>query len=176
MKRTTNGGERTPQPPPAQGLFVSSNHDRIDNKSENDTTSPTVIHVSGINSPFACHPERSEGSSGISDRMSGYTYWVYILASKPHGTLYIGVTNSLVRRVWQHKQRSDDGFTARYGVDQLVYFEAFRDITNAIAREKVLKGWRRDRKIELIIRDNPTWKDLSDGWYGPTMDPSLRSG
>lgn len=97
--------------------------------------------------------------------MTHCTYWVYVLASKPHGTLYIGVTNSLERRVWQHKTKSVAGFTARYGVDQLVYFEEFRDVSNAIAREKQLKGWLRDKKIALIQKDNPLWKDLAADWY-----------
>jgi putative endonuclease len=96
---------------------------------------------------------------------SGRSYWVYILASRRNGTLYIGVTNSLQRRVWQHKTKTHDGFTACYGVDQLVYFEEFRDIENAIRRETALKGWRRDRKIALIEQENVAWDDLSTGWY-----------
>ena len=88
-----------------------------------------------------------------------------MLASKPHGTLYIGVTNSLDRRVWQHKSGISDGFTKRYGVTRRVYFEEFRDVTNAIARETQLKGWLRAKKIALIQRDNPLWQDLATGWH-----------
>jgi putative endonuclease len=93
------------------------------------------------------------------------TYWVYILASKPHGTLYIGVTNSLERRVWQHRSGTTAGFTCTYGVNRLVYFEDFRGAENAIAREKQLKGWLRAKKIALIEKENPLWKDLAEGWF-----------
>ena len=92
--------------------------------------------------------------------MTNKTYWVYILASRKNGTLYTGVTNSLERRVWQHKNKKADGFTKRYGVSQLVYFEEFRDVTNAIAREKQIKAGSRTKKIALIERENPagsTW-------------------
>ena len=78
------------------------------------------------------------------------TYWVYILAHKPHGTLYIGVTNSLDRRMWQHKSGAIEGFSKRYAVDRLVYFEEFRSVENAIARETQLKGWLRAKTIALI--------------------------
>jgi putative endonuclease len=97
--------------------------------------------------------------------MSGRTYWVYILASCRNGTLYVGVTNSLERRLWQHRNKSADGFTSKYGVDRLVYFEDFRDIENAIAREKQLKSGSRAKKIALIESVNPEWKDLSEGWF-----------
>ena len=93
------------------------------------------------------------------------SYWVYVLASKPHGTLYIGVTNSLERRVWQHRTGMIAGFTKRYRVTRLVYFEDFRDIGNAIARETELKGWLRRRKMALIETGNPLWNDLAAGWY-----------
>ena len=87
-------------------------------------------------------------------------YYVYILASKRNGTLYIGVTSDLVKRIWQHKEKLADGFTKKYGVDRLVYFEQFRDPENAIKREKRLKKYRRKWKLELIKRKNPEWKDL----------------
>ena len=93
------------------------------------------------------------------------TYWVYILASGRNGTLYVGVTNSLERRIWQHKHKTADGFTERYSVDQLVYSEDFRDVANAIAREKQIKAGSRSKKIALIERENPEWLDLSQGWY-----------
>ena len=93
------------------------------------------------------------------------SYWVYILANRKHGTLYTGVTNSLERRIWQHKQKQTDSFTRRYGIDRLVYFEEFRDVNNAIGRETAIKGWLRERKIALIEKDNPAWDDFSAGWY-----------
>jgi putative endonuclease len=93
------------------------------------------------------------------------SYWVYILTNHPHGTLYVGVTNSLQTRVWQHRTGADEGFSKRYGLKQLVYFEDFRDVTNAIARETALKGWKRSRKVELIEQENPLWKDLAADWY-----------
>jgi putative endonuclease len=90
----------------------------------------------------------------------GRTYWVYILASRKHGTLYIGVTNDLSRRVFEHKQRIVPGFTAQYGIDRLVWYEAYNDIREAIGREKQLKHWNRDWKIRLIEEFNPDWMDL----------------
>jgi putative endonuclease len=87
-------------------------------------------------------------------------FFVYLLASGKHGTLYLGVTNDLVRRVYEHKQKLLPGFTSRYGVDRLVWFESYDDPATAIAREKEIKKWRRDRKIALIERDNPDWLDL----------------
>ncbi|MCA1414896.1 GIY-YIG nuclease family protein [Bradyrhizobium sp. NBAIM20] len=90
-------------------------------------------------------------------------YYVYILASKKHGTLYIGVTNDLVRRVHQHKTKAMPGFTTKYGVDKLVLFEIYDDPATAIAREKELKKWRRDWKTRLIEEQNPNWDDLYPG-------------
>ena len=87
-------------------------------------------------------------------------YFVYMLASKPRGTLYIGVTNDLVRRVHEHKTRICDGFTQRYDVHHLVWFETTESIQAAIQREKQLKNWKRDWKISLIEKDNPAWDDL----------------
>jgi putative endonuclease len=87
-------------------------------------------------------------------------YAVYILASRHNGTLYIGVTGHLVERIAQHKARAVPGFTRKYGVTTLVYVERYADVTEAIAREKQLKGWNRAWKIKLIERSNPTWADL----------------
>lgn len=87
-------------------------------------------------------------------------HYVYILASKKHGTLYLGVTNDLVRRVYEHKSKSVEGFSKRYDVDRLVWFEVYDDAVTAIAREKELKKWRRDWKIRLIEESNPNWDDL----------------
>ena len=92
-------------------------------------------------------------------------YYVYLLSNRRRGTLYAGVTNSLERRVWQHKSKQADSFTRRYGLNRLVYFEIFRDVGNAIARETEIKGWLRARKIALIEKENPGWDDLSIGWY-----------
>jgi putative endonuclease len=88
-------------------------------------------------------------------------FFVYILASKRNGTLYVGVTNNLVRRVSEHKAKLVPGFTRKYVVDLLVYFEAFDSILEARAREHSLKRWRRDWKIALIEKLNPDWRDLT---------------
>jgi putative endonuclease len=87
-------------------------------------------------------------------------YWVYILASKPGVTLYIGVTNNLVRRVYEHREGLADGFTKRYGIKTLVYFESLETIAAAIQREKNIKHWSRAWKIDLIVAGNPDWRDL----------------
>ena len=87
-------------------------------------------------------------------------FWVYILASKRNGTLYIGVTSDLAQRVWQHKNKLVEGFTLRYEVDKLVYFESFADAESAITREKKLKKWRRAWILKLIEDSNPEWRDL----------------
>jgi putative endonuclease len=89
-------------------------------------------------------------------------FFVYILASKRNGTLYVGVTNNLARRIAQHKAKLVPGFTRQYGVDRLVYFEAFESILEARAREHAMKRWRRAWKIELIEKLNPDWRDLAD--------------
>ena len=90
-------------------------------------------------------------------------YYVYILASKKHGTLYVGVTNDIVRRGYEHRTKAVGGFTKRYDIDKLVWFEIFDDAITAIAREKELKKWRRDWKIRLIEEENPGWVDLYPG-------------
>lgn len=92
----------------------------------------------------------------------GKEFWVYIMASKRNGTLYVGVTSDLAKRVWEHKNGLIEGFTHRYQVDRLVYCEPFEDAESAIAREKHMKKWRRAWKIELIEKSNPEWRDLSD--------------
>jgi putative endonuclease len=85
---------------------------------------------------------------------------VYILASKRNGTLYIGVTSDLVKRVWEHKNNMVEGFTKRYGVHQLVWYEVHEGMESAIGREKQLKEWKRKWKVELIESTNPSWQDL----------------
>lgn len=87
-------------------------------------------------------------------------YWVYILASERNGTLYIGVTGDLSRRVYEHKEKLSDGFTKKYHVNQLVYVEAFCRIEDAIHREKCIKKWNRSWKLNLIEEQNPNWTDL----------------
>ncbi len=89
--------------------------------------------------------------------------YVYLLASAPRGTLYIGVTNDLIRRVWEHRTKAVQGFTSKYNVTRLVYFEEFSDAYSAITREKQMKKWRRAWKVELIERSNPDWSDLFIG-------------
>ncbi len=90
-------------------------------------------------------------------------FFVYMLASAKHGTLYIGVTSDLIRRVYEHKAKVVPGFTKKYGVAKLVYFEIFDDALSAIEREKALKKWRRDWKIRLIEENNLAWADLYEG-------------
>jgi putative endonuclease len=104
---------------------------------------------------------RSAGHPGDTAPMSK-TYYVYILASKRNGTLYIGVTNDLMRRISEHREGSVPGFTKTYGVKTLVYFEAFDDIEQAIRREKRLKKYKREWKINLIQQNNVGWRDLMD--------------
>ena len=89
-----------------------------------------------------------------------HQYYVYIMASYSR-VLYVGVTNDLCRRVYQHKHKLVEGFTSRYNVNQLLYYEATSDVKSAIAREKQIKGWRRDKKTALIESQNPKWIDLS---------------
>ena len=91
-------------------------------------------------------------------------YFVYIMAS-PTGALYSGVTNELHRRVYEHKLKLIPGFTAKYKVTRLVYYQETGDVKSAIAREKQIKGWIRKKKVDLIKSVNPKWQDLSEGWY-----------
>ena len=85
---------------------------------------------------------------------------VYIVTNRPKGTLYIGVTSDLIKRIYQHKSHAIEGFTRNYGTDKLVYFELFDDMESAIKREKQLKNWRRSWKIEMIEKENSEWEDL----------------
>ena len=88
------------------------------------------------------------------------SYYVYILASQRNGTLYIGITNDLIKRVYEHKNNLVDGFTKKYKVHSLVYYEQYNDVESAIIREKRLKKWNRRWKLELIEKENPRWRDL----------------
>ena len=92
-------------------------------------------------------------------------YYVYILASKRNGTLYVGVTNDLMRRIQEHKLKLNKGFSFKYTVNILVHYEDTGDIKSAIEREKQIKGWIRKKKIKLIEDTNPIWKDLSSDWF-----------
>jgi putative endonuclease len=96
--------------------------------------------------------------------MRDHDYWVYILTNKHRTTLYIGVTNDIEVRLWEHRWGENNGFAKRYHLNRLVWFEHFRDVNDAIACEKRLKGWLRRRKIELIEKTNPHWLDLSAQW------------
>ena len=127
----------------------------------------------------------------------GKQYYVYIMTNKRKNVLYTGVTSDLYGRVWQHKKKFVKGFTSKYNINQLMYYEEFDSSYDAIRREKKIKGWTREKKEALIHSVNPTWKDLSEDWYinprhsdrnevkgrisdkdsrAGNRDPSLRSG
>ncbi len=92
-------------------------------------------------------------------------YWVYILCNKKYGTLYIGFTGDLKMRIYQHKVKEFEGFTSKYGIDKLLYYEEFDNPEDAIKKEKQMKVWRREWKINLIQKENPHWNDLAEDWY-----------
>jgi putative endonuclease len=92
-------------------------------------------------------------------------YFTYIMTNQLNTVLYTGITHDLAGRVWQHKEGKIEGFTKRYRVNKLVYFESYVDVNQAILREKQIKGWLRAKKISLIEKDNKSWEDLSQGWY-----------
>jgi putative endonuclease len=93
-------------------------------------------------------------------------YYVYIMTNKKNGTLYIGVTSNLIKRLWDHKNKTTKGFTSKYNLTRLVYYEIHESIENAIKREKRLKLWLRQWKISLIEKENPKWEDLYDTLHG----------
>ncbi|WP_299111610.1 GIY-YIG nuclease family protein [uncultured Winogradskyella sp.] len=93
-----------------------------------------------------------------------HQYYLYILTNKKNGTLYIGITNDLERRIFEHKNKLIEGFTKRYDLTQLVYFESYQYINDAIKREKNMKKWKRQWKINLIEEENSGWKDLAKDW------------
>jgi putative endonuclease len=95
------------------------------------------------------------------------TFYVYITASRSK-TLYIGVTSNIEQRTSEHREKKHKGFSATYNCNRLVWLERFTNPTSAIAREKQLKGWNRAKKLALIEQTNPSWQDLSEGWYPPT--------
>ncbi len=96
-------------------------------------------------------------------------FYIYILASKPRGTLYIGITRDIETRVYQHKSKIIKGFTSCYDVKMLAYYETFGTACEAIAREKQLKHWNRPWKIQLIEKQNPLWKDYYQDWFGSSL-------
>ena len=106
-----------------------------------------------------CRKPRVPAQAGIHVPVRTMPF-VYLLASNPYGTLYVGSTFELARRVWQHKTRAIPGFTAKYGVDCLVWFETHERLETALIRERQIKKWKRDWKINLIERENPNWADL----------------
>jgi putative endonuclease len=105
-----------------------------------------------------------------------HQYYVYILANKPNGTLYIGMTNDLQRRIFEHKSGEIEGFTQKYEVKKLMYFEVFKEVNEAISREKNIKKWKRNWKIRLIEKENESWIDLSKDWYDEKMFDNNKSG
>jgi len=100
------------------------------------------------------------------------SYYIYILANKRNGTLYIGVTNDLIRRIYEHKNKLVKGFTEKYDVSVLVYYEVTSDINSALAREKQLKSWNRNWKLDLIEKSNPRWDDLYESLFD--LDPRVK--
>ena len=94
-----------------------------------------------------------------------HQYYLYIITNKKNGVLYIGVTNNLERRMLEHKNKLIKGFSSRYNLDKLVYLEAYQYVEDAIKREKNMKKWKREWKVNLIVEDNPDWGDLSKDWF-----------
>ena len=119
----------------------------------------------------ACHAERSEES--FAAVVVTVMYYVYILASWNNNVIYTGITNNLERRMYEHKNKLNNGFTKKYNVNKLVYYACTKDVLSAIEREKQIKGWKRQKKNALIETINPKWEDLSLQWY--RKDSSLRS-
>jgi putative endonuclease len=122
-----------------------------------------------------CGHDKFGGEENAMRRLHGeeILYYLYVLASRKHGTLYIGVTGDLSRRLWEHREGLVQGFTSRYGVTSLVYCEIFGDVKAAIQREKTMKRWPRQWKVNLIERDNPHWADLYPAMVGQTQSASV---
>jgi len=137
------GKKRPPQDDKGAGVFHSND-----------------VHASLTRSPTPCKAYLGE----TKNVRSAKTYFVYIMSNRSK-TLYAGVTNSLIRRVREHKMGTGSCFAAKYRLDRLVYFERFEDIRNAIEREKKIKGWLGVKKIAMIVSVNPAWRDLSLEWY-----------
>ncbi|WP_425467694.1 GIY-YIG nuclease family protein [Phreatobacter stygius] len=105
-----------------------------------------------------------------------YGGWVYIMTNRPNGTLYTGVASDLSRRAWEHREGAMPGFTRRYGLKMLVFFERFEDIRDAIQREKNIKHWPRAWKVRLILAENPDWVDLDDQLGGRVPTGGVTDG
>ncbi|MEE3998753.1 GIY-YIG nuclease family protein [Tenacibaculum sp. FZY0031] len=96
---------------------------------------------------------------------TNHQYYIYIVTNKKEGVLYIGVTNNLERRIFEHKNKLVKGFSSKYNLDKLIYFEEYQFIEEAIKREKNMKKWKRAWKINLVIKEKPNWEDLAKNWY-----------
>ena len=123
----------------------------------------TGVYLLENRNSHQCHFEQREKSA------LEKTYFVYLLASKSR-RLYVGVTNNLERRLYEHKQKLVDGFTKSYNIDRLVFFESTNDVRSALEREKEIKRWRREKKIALIETMNPAWDDFSESWKSEEAD------
>ena len=123
----------------------------------------TDVYLLENRNSHQCHFEQREKSA------LEKTYFVYLLASKSR-RIYVGVTNNLERRLYEHKQKLVDGFTKLYNIDRLVFFESTNDVRSALEREKEIKRWRREKKIALIETMNPAWDDLSESWKSEEAD------
>lgn len=130
-------------------------HSRVNGNLNNEKKIPTFV---GMTTSLHVIPSLTGNLSNNFNKMKNY--YVYIMTNKPNGTLYVGVTNDLVRRCYEHRNGMIDGFTKKYSCKMLIYYEAFDQIEDAILREKRLKKWNRQWKIELIEKSNPGWVDL----------------
>jgi putative endonuclease len=155
-----SAGRRTEKPPPLCHFDRSPDARR-------DGAEKSSLDEDNASSAATCLDrawrDRKSVVSYNSHMSGGKTYYVYIMANQSR-TLYIGLTNNIKRRVFEHKNALVEGFTCRYKIDTLVYVESFGDVYSAIAREKQIKHWRREKKLQLIAEQNPDWRDLSDGW------------
>ena len=123
---------------------------------------PESAYGAGLRTRFALPRHSRRLLAGIQELSVKKQFYVYIMASKRNATLYVGITSNLVQRVWQHREGQVQGFTDKYGVKILVYFEVHETGESAIAREKQIKKWNRVWKLRLIERNNPEWQDLYD--------------
>jgi putative endonuclease len=168
LRRTAKSAAPRPGHEKTNGLLVShprrARSPRVPDATRHEVTrrrAGTHLDLRKIG-PNSKSLRRVRGTETIGPRQMSAPYFVYILASGRNGTLYIGVTNDLARRLAEHKGKFVPGFTRKYQVDQLVYFEAFESILEARAREHSMKRWRRAWKIALIEKLNPGWRDLTD--------------
>ena len=121
-----------------------------------------LMGVAVIHANLFCSVISTAGRNLQTDMPS---FYVYLLTNQNNKVMYVGVTNHLVRRVYEHKTKQIQGFTEKYNVNKLVYFEETSDVRAAITREKEIKKWRREKKNSLVVTVNPDWKDLSEGWF-----------